>query len=180
MANDISLAVGDGARCMTYAELAEAKGTSLPSARQLVRRHRWPKQIDNQGYVKVTVPLAALTDTQDRDTRSDRGALPADTRSKRLRTKDTSDTASGSSEAVSEVLSHAVDLLCDELTRAHDRAARAEQKLEDAKRRIEELRMALTDAVEAVRIRTDVAAAWRYEVDLLRAARRSWWRRWFR
>jgi hypothetical protein len=44
------------ARRMTYAELAE----SLPSARRLVLRHRWPRQTGNDGVVRVTVPLTAL------------------------------------------------------------------------------------------------------------------------
>jgi hypothetical protein len=60
MASDISLAVGDGARRMTYAEIAEARGISLPSARRLVLRHRWPRQTGNDGIVRVTVPLTAL------------------------------------------------------------------------------------------------------------------------
>jgi hypothetical protein len=34
MASDITLAVGDGARRMTYAELAQARGISLASARR--------------------------------------------------------------------------------------------------------------------------------------------------
>jgi hypothetical protein len=57
MASDISLAVGDGARRMTYAELAAVRGTSQASAVRLVRRHRWPRQAGNDGIVRVTVPL---------------------------------------------------------------------------------------------------------------------------
>ena len=57
MASDISLAVGDGARRMTYAELAAVRGTSQASAVRLVRRHRWPRQAGNDGVVRVTVPL---------------------------------------------------------------------------------------------------------------------------
>jgi hypothetical protein len=67
MANDISLAVGDGSRRMTYAELAAVRGISLPSARRLVLRHRWARQTGNDGVVRVTVPLTALakpTETQ--------------------------------------------------------------------------------------------------------------------
>ena len=58
--SDITLAVGDGARRMTYAEIAEARGISLPSARRLVLRHHWPRQAGNDGIVRVTVPLIAL------------------------------------------------------------------------------------------------------------------------
>src|SRR6516162_1801116 len=60
MASDITLAVGDGARRMTYAELAQARGISLASARRLARRHGWARQAGNDGVVRVTVPLPAL------------------------------------------------------------------------------------------------------------------------
>ena len=55
MASDISLAVGDGARRMTYAELAAVRGTSQPSAERLARG--WPRQVGNDGVVRVLVPL---------------------------------------------------------------------------------------------------------------------------
>ena len=57
MASDISLAVGDGARRMTYAELAAVRGTSQSSAERLVRRRGWPRQVGNDGVVRVLVPL---------------------------------------------------------------------------------------------------------------------------
>jgi hypothetical protein len=57
MASDISLAVGDGARRMTYAELAAVRGISALSAERLVRRKHWPRQAGNDGVVRVLVPL---------------------------------------------------------------------------------------------------------------------------
>jgi len=57
MPSDITLAVGDGARRMTYAELAAVRGTSQPSAERLVRRRGWPRQVGNDGLVRVLVPL---------------------------------------------------------------------------------------------------------------------------
>src|SRR5215471_2429068 len=57
MASDISLAVGDGARRMTYAELAAVRGVSALSAERLVRRKHWPRQVGNDGVVRVLVPL---------------------------------------------------------------------------------------------------------------------------
>jgi hypothetical protein len=60
MAADITLAVGDGARRMTYAELATIRGISLPSARRIVLRHHWLRQVGNDRIVRVTVPLSAL------------------------------------------------------------------------------------------------------------------------
>ena len=58
--SDISLAVGDGLRRMTYAELAKARGITILAARRLTLRHRWAKQAGNDGLVRVSVPLAAL------------------------------------------------------------------------------------------------------------------------
>jgi hypothetical protein len=57
MASDITLAVGDGARRMTYAELAAVRGISALSAERLVRRKHWPRQVGNDGIVHVLVPL---------------------------------------------------------------------------------------------------------------------------
>jgi len=57
MASDITLAVGDGARRMTYAELATVRGISALSAERLVRRRNWPRQVGNDGIVRVLVPL---------------------------------------------------------------------------------------------------------------------------
>jgi hypothetical protein len=61
--SDISLAVGDGSRRMTYTELADASGISLTSARRLARRHHWPRQAGNDGIVRVTVSLGHLRTT---------------------------------------------------------------------------------------------------------------------
>jgi hypothetical protein len=60
MASDISLAVGDGARRMTYAQLAAVRGTSQPSAERLVRRRGWPRQVGNDGVIRVLVPLTEV------------------------------------------------------------------------------------------------------------------------
>jgi hypothetical protein len=56
VASDISLAVGDGARRMTYAELAAVRGTSQASAERLVRRRHWPRQTGNDGVVGCLSP----------------------------------------------------------------------------------------------------------------------------
>jgi hypothetical protein len=60
MASDISLAVGDGARRMTYAELAAVRGISPASAKRLAQRHHWGRQVGNDRITRVTVPLAFL------------------------------------------------------------------------------------------------------------------------
>jgi hypothetical protein len=63
MASDITLLVGDGARRMTYAELAAVRGISALSAERLVRRRRWPRQTGNDGVVRVLVPLTEARKT---------------------------------------------------------------------------------------------------------------------
>jgi hypothetical protein len=50
---DFSLAVGDGARRMTYAELAAVRGISPASAKRLAQRHRWGRQIGNDRITRV-------------------------------------------------------------------------------------------------------------------------------
>lgn len=46
MASDITLAVGDDSRRMSYAELAQAPpNISIPAVRRLPLRHQWRKQI---------------------------------------------------------------------------------------------------------------------------------------
>jgi chromosome segregation ATPase len=47
-------------RWMTFAELAVARGISKASASKLVRRHKWRRQTDNQGSVRILVPAEAL------------------------------------------------------------------------------------------------------------------------
>src|SRR5215472_15602211 len=61
--SDISLAVGDGARRMTYAELATVRGISALSAERLVRRRHWPRQVGNDGVVCILVPLTEVCKT---------------------------------------------------------------------------------------------------------------------
>src|SRR4051812_29299073 len=51
---------GDDTVRLTYTELAEARGISLASARRMVHRHKWPKQIGNDGLTRVSIPVSAL------------------------------------------------------------------------------------------------------------------------
>ena len=52
-------AANDG-RWMTFVELSQHRGISEPSARKLVRRHKWRRQAGNQGIVRILVPVEAL------------------------------------------------------------------------------------------------------------------------
>ena len=66
MTSDVTLAVGDGARRMTYAELAAVRRISPASAKRLTQRHRWGRQMGNDGVVRVTVPLSASSTPENR------------------------------------------------------------------------------------------------------------------
>src|SRR3954469_22562272 len=45
---------------LTYAELARARGITPAAAKRMALRHRWPKQIGNDGLSRVSVPASAL------------------------------------------------------------------------------------------------------------------------
>jgi hypothetical protein len=48
---------------VTYAELAQARGVSIAAARKLTLRHRWPKQIGNDGLTHVLAPVSFMEDS---------------------------------------------------------------------------------------------------------------------
>src|SRR4051812_12334033 len=52
---------GDDIIRLTYAELAEARGISLASARRMVHRHKWLKQVGNDGLSRILVPAEFAT-----------------------------------------------------------------------------------------------------------------------
>src|SRR5690242_4668236 len=54
---------------LTYAELAKARGITQAAAKRMAIRHRWQKQIGNDGLSRVSVPASALV----RDTGDDTG-----------------------------------------------------------------------------------------------------------
>jgi len=174
---DITLAVGDGARRMTYAELAAVRGISLPSARRLVLRHRWPRQVGNDGVVRVTVPLSAFEkgpkpagsrDTTTHDAMSpatdpmasDRGATTDAPTAEPVATTDPM------TVIAIDTLSQAVEMLREDLGIAN--------------RRIDKLLTELADAHTAAMITGCEAAALRTQLVLTEQSRRPWWRRWFR
>jgi hypothetical protein len=201
MASDITLAVGDGARRMTYAELAAVRGISALSAERLVRRRHWPRQTGNDGVVRVLVPLTEarkvggkhrvsspghppLTSTPPAPDirgvireviREIAGAAPPDVRDD-IREDDREDI---------RALESAIEALREQLRIANELAANAGRQLEverqlveDGRKRLDELQTVLADALAAQRIAADEAAALRAIVTGLRA--RPWWRRWFR
>src|SRR3954454_21663644 len=57
---------GEDTRWLSYAELAEARGTDIDSVVLLVRRKNWPKQAGNDGRVRVAVPADVLRNMRPR------------------------------------------------------------------------------------------------------------------
>jgi outer membrane murein-binding lipoprotein Lpp len=167
MASDISLGVGDGARRMTYAELATVRGVSLASARRLVLRHRWPRQTGNDGVVRVTVPLTALRkspETADfRDTTTPGSVTttdpaPPDSVShvpdamtfERVSTTDAAAAAAVTTTdpltvIAIQTLSQAVDMLREDLGIANSFLLAEREHAGQAERRIDELQVLLTE-----------------------------------
>jgi hypothetical protein len=173
---DLSLAVGNGARRMTYAELADVRGISRGSAERLVRRRKWPRQVGNDGVVRVVVPLidvqksskaAAIADGQ--GGHASRTSIPGQPADVPLTSPLISDPGRFAGvPRIIEALKGAVDTLRSQLERERGRVDQAE-------RRIEELQANLADAVAAERIAAGEAAALRTAAD----RRRAWglWRR---
>jgi hypothetical protein len=132
MANDISLAVGDGARRMTYAEIATVRGISVPSARRLVLRHRWPRQVGNDGVVRVTVPLEALEKPKETTalhvTVTD---IPL-SHATSFPTAQTADATDPLTVPVIVTLTRAIDSLTEQLAIANRRADQAEERAAEA------------------------------------------------
>jgi len=168
--SDTSLAVVDGARRMTYAELAAVRWISKHAAETLVRRRKWLKQIGNDGVVRVLVPPDEAPRRQRVTTNTD---------------CDPPLSAPLIREVVGEAVGAYIGPLTAQLERETIRAERAErqleverQRVEDSRKRIDELHTALADAVTAERIAAGEAAALRTIVTGLQE--RPWWRRWFR
>ena len=182
MASDISLAVGDGARRMTYAELAAVRGISALSAERLVRRRHWPRQTGNDGVVRVLVPL-----TEARKTGGKRRIVgPGHQGGHPSRTEpDIRDDIREDDRGTVRALESAIEALREQLRIANDLAANSGRQLEverqlveAGRKRLDELQTVLADALTAQRIAADEAAALRAIVTGLSA--RPWWRRWFR
>lgn len=57
---------------LTYAELARARGITKGAAKRMSVRHKWPKQVGNDGLSRVMVPASYLV----RDTGDTPGADP--------------------------------------------------------------------------------------------------------
>jgi hypothetical protein len=182
---DLSLAVGDGSRRMTYPELAQARGISLASARRLARRHHWHRQAGNDGVVRIIVPLGHLRTGPQPDPANSAEILeiggpgPAYATSEGTRPRPAPD--GPGARPTPDTLTRAVDLLREQLALAnsrveaeHARADRAEERAAAALARVDELQTALAKAL------AEVSEERRRVIDILTGDRRPWWRRWVR
>jgi hypothetical protein len=161
-----------GARWMTYAELAEARGISLTSATRMAFRRKWKRQPGNDGTARVAVPIG-----QDgKPTKPAHGAREADQDGK-------------AREPGNGVTLAAIGALRAELDREHGRADALQAELVTEK----EARARAEGREEAERQRADRAEAEASELRTLsqRAEQRAaaveadaaqWWRqsRWRR
>jgi hypothetical protein len=153
MASDISLAVGDGARRMTYVELAQARAISLASARRLARRHHWHRQVGNDGVVRIAVPLGQVR-TGPRTTPQNWAEPPnlGGPGQAEALSDGTDPRTAESGPGTTDPLAQAIEALREQLGIANRRVDELQAALAEERRRL-------------ITILTD---------------RRPWWRRWFR
>jgi hypothetical protein len=133
--------IDNDGKWLTFIELSQARGISLPSARKLVRRHKWRRQAGNDGVVRILVPSDAL----DRPT-PDPGA-DLDTASRTDPGPDCSpDPGTGSWDisSVFSTLQTAVASLTERAESAEKRADRAETRAEMAEARANRAEQALS------------------------------------
>jgi hypothetical protein len=169
MASDITLAVGDGSRRMSYAALAEARGISVLAARQLTRRHRWHKQVGNDGLVVVSVPLSALANPQksakSSDAASRHSITAADTASDTA-----SDTVSDAASDAVRAFEAALSICSAQLEQAAADKAELRQQLDRERTRADRAEAQISEALTAEQLA-------RAEADDLRAVldtRQQW------
>ena len=202
--SDISLAVGNAVRRMTYAEIAAVRGISVASARRLVLRQGWPRHVSNDsGIVRVLVPAAEARKSrlnglrrQTPDNPPTEGAvtpLTARVVTPPIEAVVTPPISDSDITVISRMFEAALEALREQL--AHERTrADAERALADgpssaetasadradrAEQELAAVHIKLIEArVEAAGLRCKLVEAARPKP--APAPRRSWWRRWRR
>ena len=134
-----TLAVGQGSRRMTYAEIAALRGISSLSAERLVRRKRWPRQIGND---RRTVVLVPLSETRKALQKPRQKPLRADSEIVRVAdnpavTPTTESVTPSTPPSAPDTLARALDVLTAQLEHEGQRADRAEQRADEAIARAE-------------------------------------------
>src|SRR4051794_6896134 len=137
---------------LTYSELATARGITLAAARRMTLRHRWPKQIGNDGLSRVLVPASALVrpDHDSAGTGTGTGEIPGDVR--HAGTADGIDALTGAGTvditAVMRSLGEAVASLGVQLTRERERADFAESRAQESEDRAQAAERRVRDLAE--------------------------------
>lgn len=141
--------MADDIRWMTYTELAEALGIGPDSARNLVRRKRWPRQTGNDGLARVGVPVTHLVERLEAQGNDGAADTPADSPINPPTDSTTETLVDGGIIALEVLKEHIGRLeteisdLKDELSRERARAAQVDALtaiLEIERKRSEELR----------------------------------------
>jgi methyl-accepting chemotaxis protein len=161
---------------MTYAELAEALGTTAEAARQKAIRGRWRRQLGNDGKARILVDLeaekAAHTPRKRPDERPD--GRPDEHRTVEALEAhiDTLKEALAVASKQAEAASTRVDQLTGELVELSEQQR---QEAEAASKRIDDLVGELVEMAKRMADQTAVADNLRTEFEAYRA--RPWWRR---
>ncbi|ACL63361.1 hypothetical protein [Methylobacterium nodulans] len=157
--------MADDVQWMTYAELAEALGIGGDSARNLVRRKRWARQLGNDGMARVGVPIEHLQEGRGSEPPAD---PPAD---------GGSDGDDDGASVVSVLTNHICRLERDLHALKEEHAAERSRLRDEAEvlrqeRDAERLRATQVEVLQAVldEIRQD-----RDRWHATATARRSWW-----
>src|SRR3954452_6369998 len=168
---------------LTYAELAKARGITLAAARRLTFRHKWPKQIGNDGLTRVSVPATAVDSTVDIDADRD---VDRDTDSTvRESTEDNSHTIQADTGILSDIMSalltdsmRSVAALEAGMMSLREQLDRECQRADTAESRVEEYRHHVTAERErSAQLLEELSEQRRITAMLVeQLGRRRWWR----
>jgi hypothetical protein len=182
---------GDDTVRLSYAELAQARGVTLGAARRMVHRHKWPKQVGNDGLSRISVSTTFLTKS-DHDTPDVTHDVDADIAdhvvpdvtpdSAELQVVDLEEAitafASVARDAINDVttdvilpLREAITSLRVQLDAERDRADRAEGQAREADNRAREAE----GRVQKLQEQLQAEMIEHRQVVTLLLRRRSWW-----
>jgi hypothetical protein len=134
---------GDDGQWLTYGELARIRGIDRHSAVKLVTRHRWRRQKDNRGVLRILVPAEwAVSRDKGTDEAADKG------------TDTGTDEGTDIARAIS-ALQEAVATLREQLANANERADHAETGRDAERARAD----ALADRVHVMQVELAKAEA---------------------
>jgi hypothetical protein len=122
---------------VTYAELAKARGVSIAAARKLTLRHRWQKQIGNDGLTHVLVPVSFMEDTgRDSPPTFDNGVIEAIAKATTVSVTGALLDLRTVLETVLPSMQEAITSLRVELMSERDRAERAEREVQQLREQL--------------------------------------------